>query len=254
MYKEKSWVVLFGGAGRERVFEALLSNKIEIARVFVPSKQSSKLAASILNVEKFNLPVEVVDRSTLDEVLEPFANTVLLSVGFPYILPKSVFSRHALALNIHPTLLPKYRGPTTAAYILINNERYTGATVHLIEEKVDRGAIIAQRKIAVDPFDTIRSLQRKVYALEPALISEAISRLESGIRPIEQDETLASEYPRLRKPDDSLLDASRPLISLIDEIRACDPDDFPAYFFYQGQRLCVRLWRPDRSKSENDML
>jgi methionyl-tRNA formyltransferase len=156
------------------------------------------------------------------------------------------------ALNIHPTLLPKYRGPTTGAYILINNESESGSTIHFLEEEADKGDIVLQSRVVLNPFDTPRSLQRKVYETEPSLIIDALHNLDLGAIPYQQDEGIATSYPKKRKPEDSKIDPTKSLLDLFNEIRACDPLDYPAYFEYLGQKVCIKLWRPEKSEEQND--
>lgn len=253
-YRETPWVVLFGGAGREEVVTALINAGIKIKKVIVPKKKSLKLSISVSKIKSQSISIEDVDRESLNIALQQYELNPIISIGFPYIVPENIVIRHPIAINVHPTLLPKYRGPTTGAYILINNEPFSGSTVHLMDDEVDRGAIIHQSKVKLSPFDTLRSMQRKVYASEPSLVVSAINKLESGFLPVDQDESCATVYPRLRKPEDSEIDASKPLDELVNEIRACDSEDFPAYFFYKNEKLCVKLWRPNKDPAESDML
>lgn len=253
-YSSRPWVILFGGAGREAVIEKMVHTGLKITKVVVPKRQSEKLKSSIAVIKKLSLTVEEVDKFTLRGSLDSTVDSQLLSIGFPFIIESEIFERHPLALNIHPTLLPKYRGPTSGAYILINRESYAGSTVHLLIEDVDQGAIVAQSKVALTPFDTLRSMQRKVYDTEPSLIIDAIKRLDRGDCLIEQDEAKASIYPRVRKPIDSIIDPTKSLIDLVDEIRACDPEDFPAYFVHHGEKVCIRLWRPEKPLDEGDLI
>ncbi len=187
-------------------------------------------------------------------ILLSYERKSLLSIGFPYLLPGKYLSLFHLAINIHPTLLPRYRGPTTGAYILMNNERESGSTVHHMTVHMDRGDIIAQSRVALTPFDTISSLQRKVYQSEPELLIQALTSLEAGIPSRPQDENLATVFPQKRRPADSVIDPSLPLIELFDQIRACDPVDFPAYFVYNGEKVCIKLWRPHKSDDEADLI
>jgi len=69
-----------------------------------------------------------------------------------------------------------------------------------------------------------------------------------------QDAAQATEYRIKRKPEDSEIDPQRPLLDLYNQIRACDPDDYPAYFYVEGQKVCIGLWRQDKPGSELDMI
>lgn len=248
-------LALFGGWSREGVLLHLQELGYTIETVLVPAKPSEKLARSIGALEEAGLAVVPCARADLATVLPRFAGRTLLSVGFPYLIPGALLADFPIRLNVHPTRLPRYRGPTTAAHILLNNESASGSTVHVLTEGTDDGPIIAQSHVPLTRFDTLRSLQRKVYASEPALVAEALARLEAGEAPRPQDESAATSYPRKRRPEDSQIDPARPLVELIDAIRACDPEDFPAFFHLEGQKVCVRLWRPERPADDGaDML
>jgi methionyl-tRNA formyltransferase len=253
-YTEQPWIILFGGAGREGVIESLVTEGIDVRQVIVPSKQSPRLKHSVARLTCLNIQIKEISRDELSDALSAQQECHLLCVGYPYIIPKAVYSKHRVAINIHPTLLPKYRGPTTGAYILINNETESGSTVHFLEEEADKGDIVAQSNVTLSPFDTLRSLQRKVYEKEHSLIIEALYNLDDGKTPTPQDEAASTSYPKKRKPEDSEIDPSKPLIELINEIRASDPEDFPAFFYYHGQKVSVKLWRDLKKSDEFDLL
>lgn len=251
---KKSWIILFGGAGREGVIERLVKEDIDVRLVLVPDKQSTRLKNSVARLISLNIQMIQTSRDELSEALSAHQECHLLSVGFPFIIPKSIYLRHKVSLNIHPTLLPKYRGPTTGAYILINNETESGSTVHFLEEEADKGDIVAQSAVALTPFDTLRSLQRKIYEKEPSLIMEALRNLDLAVAPTPQDEAVSTSYPKKRKPEDSEIDPSKPLIELLNEIRASDYEEFPAFFYYHGEKVCVKLWRNLKPLDEFDLL
>ncbi len=253
-YIKQPWIVLFGGGGREGVVERMVAEGIEIRLILVPFKQTAKMKDSVAILARLSLRILEIKRDELSDALNNHNDCNLLTVGYPYIIPKSVYSKHKLAINIHPTRLPNYRGPTTGAYILINNEKESGSTVHLLEEEADKGCIIAQSRVSLGPFDTIRSLQRKVYELEPPLIIEAFRNLELGKILKSHDKETSPSYPERRKPIDSEIDPSKPLIELIDKIRASDSEEFPAFFYHHGQKVCIRLWRELKPPDEFDLL
>ena len=253
-YAEQPWVVLFGGAGREGVIERLVTEGINVRLIIVPANQSQKLRNSVTRLSNLGIQIKEISRDELSVSLSAQQKCLLLSVGFPFMIPKSIYSRHKIALNIHPTLLPKYRGPTTGAYVLINNERESGSTVHFLEEEADKGDIVLQSHVALSPFDTLRSLQRKVYEKEPSLIIEALRNLDLGKIPYHQDEAAATSYPKKRKPEDSEIDPTKPLLELFNEIRASDPEDFPAFFYLNEQKVCVKLWRENKPADSEDEL
>jgi len=249
-----NWIVLFGGAGREESVFRMIREGLDVRKILVPIEQSLKLSESIDAIQTTGCEVVEVDRTGISSALEVSRGGSLISIGFPYLISESDLNWFSVALNVHPTLLPKYRGATSGPYILINDENETGVTVHLMTSGMDRGDIVYQKSISISKFDTIRSIQRKNYAIEPDAIVEAIHCLERGDEPTPQDENQATEFPGRRVPEDSEIDPSESLSKLYNTIRACDPLDYPAFFWIEGQKVCVHLWRPDKPESELDMI
>lgn len=252
MVSTNRWVILFGGAGRESCVERMLEHGVNVQAIIVPARRNPKLERAVEKLRLLSCTLVEVEKTQINETLRVWGGSALLSIGFPYLISSELLELFHPALNLHPTLLPNYRGPTTGAYILLNDERESGSTVHHMTAGMDRGDIVAQSRVALTCFDTIRSLQRKVYAEEPQLVINALTAIESGTHTRPQDESMASEYPKRRTPADSEVDPTRPLIDLFNHIRACDPQDFPAFFIYNGERVCIRLWRPDKSVDAED--
>lgn len=251
---KQEWILLFGGADRENIIIMLFNMGITINSIIVPVIQSNRLQASIDKIRYMNIPIIQVDKKQIDSSLQIRQGCALLSIGFPYLLSADILKRHSLRLNVHPTLLPKYRGPTTGAYILINGENFSGSTVHILDTEMDKGDIIVQSKVEISKFDTVRSLQRKVYASEPELVILAFRHLDANLPLIIQDEKCSSTFPRKRRPEDSQIDPQKSLLELFDFIRACDPDEYPAFFYVEGQKVCIKLWRPDRTHEDFDAI
>jgi len=94
------------------------------------------------------------------------------------ILSKSFIQRfNGIILNIHPSLLPKYKGLNTHARALKNNDKYSGCTVHLVNSKLDSGKIILQKKVKIFKFDNIETLSKRVLKQEHKIYPEAIKKL-----------------------------------------------------------------------------
>ena len=248
------WIVLFGGAGREGIVERMLMEGIDVEAIFVPARRIAKLENAVSKLRGLRCSIIEVDRSDMSNMIAPFYGSALLSIGFPYIVPEDILEHFIPALNVHPTLLPKYRGGKSGAYVLLNNEQKSGSTIHHMTNTIDCGDIVVQSDISISPFDTIRSVQRKVYAREPELVIEALAAVENCAQVIPQDNYQCSEVLPNRTPEDSEVDPTLPLIELINIIRASDPDDFPAFFEYHGQKVGIKLWRLEKPPDEFDMI
>ena len=84
-------------------------------------------------------------------------------------------------LNIHPSLLPKYKGLNTHERVLKNNERFSGCTVHYVNSSLDSGKIILQKKILVSKKDTPATLKKKILKQEHILYPKAINKLLANL-------------------------------------------------------------------------
>lgn len=243
--------ILFGGPQRERVVLSLRDAGHDVSRVIAPAQQNQRLRVSVEALRLAGFVVIEMSRLEVSQLQPIRDDEILFSVGFPYLLSRELLDRFSVSLNLHPTMLPKYRGPTSGAYIIMNNEKQSGVTAHLIDEGMDTGAVVCQRTFDLTRFDTVRSLQRKAYSLEPEVAVEAVRLLQQpDFSPQPQDESRASVYQAKRTPADSEVDPTKSLAELYDFIRACDPDDYPAFFMLEGQKVCIRLWRPERPPGE----
>ena len=98
--------------------------------------------------------------------------------GFMRILSKNFIKRFkGKILNIHPSLLPKYKGLNTHKRVLSNNEKYSGCTVHFVNSRLDSGKIILQKKVKINKGETAVSLAKKILIQEHKLYPKAISKV-----------------------------------------------------------------------------
>lgn len=241
---------------RERVFDALLAAGHRISRVIVTDPERwPKTGPTIARAQAQGIPVRIVGRSDLETLGRELRGEICLSAGFAYILPPSFLEAVKICLNVHGTLLPRYAGGRTLNWVIACGEKQSGVTVHVMEEGVDSGPILLQKSFPLSPFDTGASLYRKTLEFEPGVVVEALEIYErqglSGASP--QYSSGVVRHPD-RLPEHSRIDPTRPLLELYDAIRAADPDRYPAYFELAGQKVCIRLWRPDRPDNEGDML
>ena len=97
------------------------------------------------------------------------------------ILSKNFINRFkGIIINIHPSLLPKYKGLNTFSRVLKNNEKITGCTVHLVNENLDGGKIILKKKLNISKNEKVESLKKRTQLLEYRAFSESIVKLYRG--------------------------------------------------------------------------
>ncbi|MGE6791806.1 methionyl-tRNA formyltransferase [Pseudomonas guineae] len=250
-------IVFLSGGARHHALRHLLERGENVCAVITPfmSVGNCRFKDVVLTAVEFGVPVFPVVRDGVGDVIKQLKPDVIVSCGFPYILSETCISLARYAINVHPTLLPKYRGFRSGAYILMNGETESGITVHFLTAEMDCGDILVQRSFPLTPFDTPKSMYRKGQVVEPSALFEAIQLLKSdSFSVIKQDESQASEYTTVRTPSDSQVNPHNSLLELMNEIRACDSDAYPAHFYHKGQKVCIKLWRPEKSVDESDMI
>lgn len=147
-------------------------------------------------------PTKIKTQEFQDQLkrLEP---ELIVVTAYGRILPGSVLFLPPLgAINIHGSILPKYRGAAPIQWALINGEKGTGVTIMQMDEGLDTGDILLPGSIPIDPQDTASTLAEKLAVLGSKLIIEALDRLkENKLPPLKQDESLATLAPPLTKED-----------------------------------------------------
>ena len=121
----------------------------------------------------------IAEKKIISEINNEKIKLICLA-GFMRILSKNFIKRFkGKILNIHPSLLPKYKGLNTHQRAISNNEKYSGCTVHVVNSRLDAGKIILQKKVKISKFDTAKSLANKILIQEHKLYPKAIRKVFS---------------------------------------------------------------------------
>jgi methionyl-tRNA formyltransferase len=176
--------------------------------------------------------------------LRKLAPSVIVVAAFGQILPPEVLAipPHG-CLNVHASLLPRYRGAAPIAAAILAGEEQTGVTLMLMDEGMDTGPILAQARCKIEPQDTTEALGVKLAHLGADLLLETLPRwLDGQIAPQPQDDGLAT-YCQITTKKDGLLDWSLPATDLWLRVRAYHP--WPGtYTYWRGKLLKVLRARP----------
>ncbi len=164
------------------------------------------------------------------------APDLILSVFYRSMLPESVLGAAKIAaLNLHPSLLPAYRGRAPINWVLVNGERETGITLHHMVRRADAGDVVAQRRVPIASRATALSLYLEIEQAGVELLAEALPQVADGTAPrIVQDESKASKVGR-RRPEDGRIDWSWPAARIDCLVRAVAPP-WPGAFGTIGDR------------------
>jgi len=160
-------------------------------------------------------------------------------VAYGRILPGSFLSiPHLGAINIHPSLLPRYRGPAPVQWAIINGDQETGVTTMWMDEGMDTGDVLLGSKVAVSPDDTSGSLHRRLAEVGAQLLIETLNKLKSGNLVGQPQDKSGATYAPLLKKEDGRIDWTRDARSLDALVRGMNP--WPgAFTFLSGKRLKV---------------
>ena len=165
----------------------------------------------------------------------------IIVVGYGRIIPRWMLDLPPLGnINLHASLLPKYRGAAPIQWAIARGETVTGVTTMKIDAGLDTGDILLQQEIPVAPNDTAETLAPNLAAVGAELIVETLHGLQTGdIHPRKQDEAQTTLAPILKK-EDGLIDFSRPAAEILNRLRGFQP--WPgAYSKFRGKNL--QVWK-----------
>ena len=230
--------------------EGLLASRHDVAAVVTqpdrPQGRGRRIDASpvkqVATVQRLPIlqPRRARDPHLLAE-LKSLAPQVVVVAAYGQLLRPALLSLPPLGcVNVHASLLPKYRGAAPISWALIRGERMTGVTIMLIDETLDTGPVLLQSEIAIEPSDDAGTLQARLAMCGAETLLHALDGLESGaLRPVPQEHALATYAPKLRK-EDGTINWSHSAEDLSHLIRGVTP--WPgAVTTHRGKPL--RIWR-----------
>lgn len=213
-----------------------------------PRGRGQRLAAPPVKEVALALGLEVLQPAALDEPelvdrLAEYQPDLFAVVAFS-ILPRPLLELPRLgSVNLHPSLLPAYRGAAPIIWAVIRGERETGLSTFLLNPRVDAGDLLLQERVAIDPEETAGELEARLSPLGADLLLQTVDRLAQGsIAPRRQDQSRVSRAPKLQK-EDGRLDWHQPTEALRNHIRGANP--MPGAFTeWEGGLLKVHRSRP----------
>jgi methionyl-tRNA formyltransferase len=165
---------------------------------------------------------------------------VIYSFSYRYLIPDRVLGLARLgAYNLHPSILPAYRGRAPVNWMLVNGEREAGVTLHLMVARADAGDIVGQRSIAIDDGDNALTLYRKLVPLGVELINEMHPQIVAGNPRRRKMDISKGSYFGRRKPEDGRIDWRWPARRIFNLVRAVTHPYPGAFCFAGGRKLMV---------------
>ncbi len=183
------------------------------------SAHASHHSSAAFPRRKFNILI-ASRKDQLPAMLKGLAPDLIFTVGFPWRFPPELLAVPRLGcVNVHTSLLPKYRGPRPLFWQFFNGETQTGVTIHRMEPDFDTGPILAQRSLDVAPDDDAFNIWRKLVPLEVSMLPEVLTAVAAGVEGRPQS-TAEASYNSFPTEAERRLDWTYPAMHLHNRIRS----------------------------------
>lgn len=224
----------------------LLENGYDVQSVVTqpnrPKGRGRKIVPSPVKVlaDRYTIPVlqpEKVRTAEIQQKFKELAPDAIVVVAYGQILPEAILQIPRLGcINVHASLLPKYRGAAPIQWAIIQGEPETGITTMLMDKGMDTGALLLQKSVPIEKEDTAGTLQDKLALVGAELLLQTLQHLEQEmLTPIPQNHTAATFAPLLKKKD-GVIDWQEPAFRIYNKVRGLFP--WPgAYTYFQGKTL-----------------
>ena len=207
---------------------------------FIATDKKSINIISFSNENKIMCFVGNPRNNKLIKKLKVFDCDVLISINYLFLIDQAIMDiPKRLAFNIHGSLLPKYRGRTPHVWAIINNEKKTGITAHVIEKGCDTGAIIDQVKININKTDTGGDLLDKFNLEYPKLIFRTLESLTNNTISFTDQNHQLSTYFKKRIPSDGLIIWNWHKERIFNWVRAQSYPYPGAFSYYENKKIII---------------
>jgi len=228
--------------------ESLINNKFEILSIYTQppkkSKRGQKINVSSVQIfsEKNNLPVRNPENLNNDEeynFIKSLSADIAVVVAYGKLIPKNILKTTKLGfINIHASLLPKWRGAAPIQRAIMNGDKKIGVSIMKIEEKLDSGPVLASKELALDQRAIYGEIQKKLSLIGSDLLIESLKNIENGkakfIDQVHSDSTYAKKIDKNETKINWSLDANK----VIAHIHGLSPNP-GAWFEYETERFKV---------------
>ncbi len=195
----------------EEILVFLLENKTPIHTIFTapsrPKGRGRKLEDSKIKEVSLEKQIPLLQPNSFDDKIVSFFEKekpdLVIVVSFGLFLPKKVLNVPKFgSINIHPSLLPEFRGPSPIQWALLSGKKTTGVSLMLLDEKMDAGDILAQEKVTIEKQDEFLSLQRKLLEKSKEMLIPTLENWLTGkIAPKKQNDSKVTFSKIIKKED-----------------------------------------------------
>lgn len=237
----------FGAQCLQALAEAGISVQICVTHPGLADAHTEQSFPDVTRIAgRYKIPCHVLaphQKDELREILEDVMPDLIVTVTWRGLLPPEVLNIPSKgAINLHGSLLPKYRGNAPVTWALLNGDKEIGATVHYIDEGMDTGDILEQVALPIGMDESVGDVFERLLEADGPMLVRAIRKIESGqAAPIPQNHEQATRAYK-RKPEDGLIDWNQPGLMIHNAVRAQSHPLPGAYTFLpDGRKLFI--WR-----------
>ena len=229
---------------------ALINNKFEILGIYTQSPKKSKRGQKI-NVtpvqkfcEKNNLPVRSCEDLNNNEeynFIKNLSADIAVVVAYGKLIPKNILkiTKHGF-INIHASLLPKWRGAAPIQRAIMNGERKTGVSIMRIEEKLDSGPVIASQELELDTSKTYGETEKKLSEIGANLLIESLKKIESTNSKFVEQVHSEATYAKKIKKEEAKINWNLSAEKVVAQIHGLNPNP-GAWFEFEKER--IKVWK-----------
>ena len=228
--------------------EALINNNFEILSIYTqyPKKSKRGQKINVSPVQKFseknNLPVRNPENLNNDEeynFVKSLSADIAIVVAYGKLIPKNILKTTKLGfINIHASLLPKWRGAAPIQRAIMNRDKKTGVSIMKIKEKLDSGPVLASKELVLEQKATYGEIQKKLSLIGSDLLIESLKNIKNGkakfIDQVHSDSTYAKKINKSETKINWNLEANK----VIAHIHGLSPNP-GAWFEYENERFKV---------------
>jgi len=224
--------------------EKLYENDIEISAVFIPDTDNEWYKGVEETVKKHGLnsiKTNNINKKVHEKYISNINPDLIISVNFSQILKPNIIRIPVKGcINLHASLLPKYRGRAPLNWAIINGEDKTGVTCHYIDEGIDTGDIILQKEIKINEEDYIGDILKRVKTIYPEILLESIELIKNDNVDIIEKEN-EGFYCGRRRPEDGQIEWDKSAEDIYNLIRAVSKPYPGAYSYINDKK--VLIWK-----------
>lgn len=207
------------------ILEGLIENNYKPALVITapdkPAGRKKELKSSEVKIlsQKYNIPVEQPEKiEQIENKIKLLSPDLIILAAYGQIIPKSILNIPKFkSINIHPSLLPKYRGASPIQNAILNGDKKTGVSIYIMDEKMDHGPILKKKEIAIGN-PNYKELSERLSIEGKDLLLEILPKI-GKIKPEKQDHSKAT-YTKIIKKEDGHINWKNPAEAIERQIRA----------------------------------